>query len=158
MIDAIVRHSDAIPYYIHQVVGALKSRGAVASAALAEGLVAEALAGAQDIWDLQHFRGRLTAYYGADRLPVVMKILDEVAAAEEPVAYRDLQRRVTGSLEPERSDFTRRLLEGDEESMRLLLGLLQRDHYLRMEAGTGRYRYRFPLIQRWWRLHRGLLP
>ena len=37
------------------------------------------------------------------------------------------------------------------------LVLLQRDHYV-IQQPDGTYRFRFPLIQRSWRLQRGLLP
>ncbi len=36
-----------------------------------------------------------------------------------------------------------------------LLKLLQRDHYL-ARSPEGHYRFRFPLIRRWWTLDRGL--
>jgi hypothetical protein len=36
-----------------------------------------------------------------------------------------------------------------------LLKSLARDHYL-IRDDAGRYRFRFPLIQKWWRLAQGL--
>ena len=34
---------------------------------------------------------------------------------------------------------------------------MERDHYLKRDE-DGRYRFRFPLIQRWWKINRGLWP
>jgi len=38
-----------------------------------------------------------------------------------------------------------------------LLRLFERDHYVRRDAKTGAYRFRFGLIKRWWRLSRDLV-
>ncbi|MEZ5602386.1 MAG: hypothetical protein R3F36_16285 [Candidatus Competibacteraceae bacterium] len=51
----IAKRVDAIPFYIHHVVAAMADRGQAATPEIAETIVAEALANAQD-WDLEHFR------------------------------------------------------------------------------------------------------
>ncbi len=38
-----------------------------------------------------------------------------------------------------------------------ILRLFERDHYVHRDATTGGYRFRFGLIQRWWRLNRDLV-
>jgi len=48
------------------------------------------------------------------------------------------------------------ILGGDTELLRDLLVLLQRDHYVQQQPDDGRYRFRFRLIQRWWRVNRNL--
>ena len=48
----------------------------------------------------------------------------------------------------------RSVIDGDEEPLRAVLSLLERDHYLRRDSAAGSFRFRFPLIQRWWRVQR----
>jgi len=55
----------------------------------------------------------------------------------------------------------RRLLEesgrsgGDRDTVLRLLRLLDANHYVARDP-DGKYRFRFPLIRRWWRVDRGL--
>jgi hypothetical protein len=157
-VEALVKATNAIPFYIHHVVAGLKSRGAEASPSLVEQNVRDAIVDPTDRWHLQHFRDRLTGYYGAERLPVVLKVLDEVAVANAPVSFGDIERRISGSLRPDASAFTKRIVNGDSEGLRLLLDMLARDHYLRQENEAGRYVFRLSLIRTWWRLRRNLSP
>ena len=147
----IARRVDAIPFYIHHVVAAMADRGQAATPEIAETIVAEALANAQE-WDLEHFRSRLGAYYG-ERAEVVRALLDQLAETE-PLILDELHERL-------KINFSRlgasaqRMVEGDREALRTLLKLMQRDHYLRQDQDGG-YRFRFGLIRRWWRLDQGL--
>ena len=154
--ERIARATDCIPYYIHSVVAAIKDRGNVADAKLAERIVAEALVDDQDRWHLQHYRDRLKKYYGEDRLPVVLALLDELAAAEGPVEFDRLCSSLATSMHPDASRTAGQILGGDRELLRGILTLLQRDHYIRRQPDEGTYGFRFPLIQRWWRVHRSL--
>jgi len=154
--ESIARSTDCIPYYIHWVVAAMKDRGNVASGELAEQIVAEALVDDQDRWHLQHYRDRLKDYYGEDRLPVVLATLDELAAAKGPVKFDRLCSGLATALRPDASQTAGQILGGDRELLRGILTLLQRDHYIRRQPDHGTYRFRFPLIQRWWRVHRSL--
>jgi hypothetical protein len=43
----------------------------------------------------------------------------------------------------------------DREHLLHLLTFMERDHYLKREA-KGCFQFRFPLIRRWWMIHRGL--
>ncbi|WP_295453153.1 hypothetical protein [uncultured Thiodictyon sp.] len=43
----------------------------------------------------------------------------------------------------------------DRDRLIELLRLVEQDHYLARDT-AGNYRFRFPLLQRWWRLARGL--
>lgn len=51
--------------------------------------------------------------------------------------------------------FVAGVLMGDDEPLRKLLDLLARDHYVRRDPETLSYTFRFGLIERWWRRHRG---
>ena len=147
----IARRVDAIPFYIHHVVAAMADRGQAATPEIAETIVAEALANAQD-WDLEHFRSRLGAYYG-ERAEVVRALLDQLAETE-PLVLDELHERLKINLS-RLGTSAQRMVEGDREALRTLLKLMQRDHYLRQDQDGG-YRFRFGLIRRWWRLDQGL--
>lgn len=154
--ESIARATDCIPYYIHWVVAAMKDRGDVADGQLAERIVAEAMVDDQDSWHLEHYRDRLEKYYGEDRLPVVLAILDELAAAKGPVKFGQLCTSLATALRPDESQTAAQILDGDRELLRRILTLLQRDHYIRRQPDGGTYNFRFRLIQRWWRVHRSL--
>jgi hypothetical protein len=47
------------------------------------------------------------------------------------------------------------LVDQNQETVREVLALLQRDHYVGLKI-AGTYAFRFPLIQQYWRLSRGL--
>ncbi|MDG4561144.1 MAG: ATP-binding protein [Candidatus Competibacter sp.] len=146
----IVKLVDAIPFYIHHMVAALKVRGQTVTPTMAEEACAEALANDPG-WDLEHFRERLGEYYG-ERAVVVRAVLDQLAD-NEPLGLDQLHERQKTTLSPD-NGFARRIVEGDREALRTLLKLVQRDHYLRQQP-DGCYLYRFDLIRRWWRLDRG---
>lgn len=154
--EAITTAVDHIAFYIHHVVSRMKDKGERASVELAESIVAEALVGAQDEWHLKHYRQRLEPYYDGERLQLVLKVLDELSGAEEPLAFAELAKRLRATIprEPAASGALGALLDGDDEPLRRVLDLLERDHYLRREPGSARHRFRFPLIQRWWKLQR----
>ena len=147
----IARRVDAIPFYIHHVVATMADRGQAATPEIAETIVAEALANAQD-WDLEHFRSRLGAYYG-ERAEVVRALLDQLAETE-PLNLDELHERLKINLSRLGAS-AQRMVEGDREALRTLLKLMQRDHYLCQDRDGG-YRFRFGLIRRWWRLDQGL--
>ncbi len=147
----IAKRVDAIPFYIHHVVAAMADRGQAATPEIAETIVAEALANAQD-WDLEHFRSRLGAYYG-ERAEVVRALLDQLAETE-PLNLDELHERLKINFSRLGTN-AQRMVEGDREALRTLLKLMQRDHYLRQDQDGG-YRFRFGLIRRWWRLDQGL--
>lgn len=113
--ESIARATDCIPYYIHSVVAAMKDRGNVAGGKLAEQIVAEALVDDQDRWHLQHYRDRLKEYYGEDRLPVVLALLDELAAAKGPVEFDRLCSSLATSMHPDASQTAGQILGGDRE-------------------------------------------
>jgi len=151
--DAVARLADQFPFYIHHIVKALKYAALTtvtgADPALVEQVVERQLLDPNDPWELNHYRTRIPTYYGRDSEQAVVGILDGIAAraagaAPVVVSIKDLlaEGKAGGTL-----DDRDRLIE--------LLRLLEQDHYLARDAGGG-YRFRFPLLQRWWRLARGL--
>ncbi len=153
---AIASAVDGIPYYIHHVVSLMKDRGGTASAELAQSIVAEALVDAQDPWHLQHYRDRLRDYYGQERLPIVTALLDALAAAADPLTLDELQRQAGGDPSSQGQTTVAELMHDDREAFRQVVDLVERDHYARQDA-DGRHRFRFSLVQRWWRQKRGLV-
>lgn len=139
----IAGEADCIPFFIHHIVKALKTRGIEGSDENVRALVAAQLTDANDPWELLHYRERIPTYYRSDAKSVLV-ILDSLAAAIAPLALGDLHREVKAA-----SRF------GDREKLLGLVTSLERDHYLQRDP-DGRVRFRFPLIQRWWKLNRGL--
>jgi hypothetical protein len=142
--EGIAGAVDCIPYYIHHVVYQMKQRRTPCTLEAVGELVERSLTDDQDVWQLEHYRKRVDAYYEPDERPTVLALLDVVAAAKGPVAFTDVFRTLKAHMPTE-----------DREKALDLLTLLRHDHYLTQDA-DGRYRFRYGLIQRWWRLHRGL--
>jgi len=143
--QAIGKAVDCIPHYIHHVVDQMKHRGGVANAATAGEIVDTCLTDPLDPWHMSHYRERIGTYYTTEEQPFVLELLDILAASDEPLPFDDLLNLLKSRIETE-----------DTEMVRDMLTLLQRDHYV-VQQTDGTYRFRFSLIQRWWRLHRGLL-
>lgn len=146
---------DGVPFYIHHVAAAMANRGEPATPSRAEQIVAELLVDAQDPWDLQHYRLRLSDYYD-ERAVVALAVLDELAVTPDTVTFDDLHGRLRMSLPPGQPA-AQGILDGDKETLRSLVKLMQRDHYLRQQPHDGTYGFRFNLIKRWWALDRGLV-
>jgi hypothetical protein len=149
--QAIAGLADCFPFYIHHIVKALKLSAAKgADPTLVEQVVLRQLLDPNDPWELAHYRDRIPVYYGRDAEPAVLGILDGIAAhpAGTAMSVNALlaEGKASGSLCCPSGDDRERLLE--------LLRLMEQDHYLSRDE-TG-YRFRFPLLQRWWRLARGL--
>jgi len=142
---AIAKAVDGIPYYIHHVVDRLKwSYGGKANPAMISKFVDVCLTDSLDRWDMSHYRERIDVYYESDKRPFVLNLLDILAVANQPLQFNDLFNRLKSHVVTE-----------DSEMVRDVLTLLQRDHYV-IQQRDGTYRFRFPLIGRYWRLHRGL--
>jgi hypothetical protein len=140
---AIAKAVDGIPYYIHHVVDRLKWTYGKANPAIISKFVDACLTDSLDRWDMSHYRQRIDVYYESDKRPFVLNLLDILAVANQPLQSNDLFNRLKSHVETE-----------DSEMVRDVLTLLQRDHYV-IQKSDG-YRFRFPLIGRYWRLHRGL--
>ncbi|MES9905312.1 MAG: hypothetical protein ABW168_21880 [Sedimenticola sp.] len=141
---AIARISDAFPFYIHHIVKALKQTGIEGSTESVEQIVADQLVDAGDPWELNHYRDRIEEYYGKASEKIVLAILDGIAVRSKAISLDFLlaELKATGILD-------------DRERLIDLLRLIEQDHYLSRNS-DGHYRFQFPLLQRWWKLARGL--
>lgn len=142
---AIAAGVDHIPYYIHHVVDQMVDSNASVDVRAVEQIVIGRLTDPQDRWELAHYRDRIDVYYEQAERPLILAALDALAAAREPLSFEDVFNLVKAQVVTE-----------DRDLVRELLMLLQRDHYLVQDA-DGRYRFLRSLLQRWWRIRRGLV-
>jgi hypothetical protein len=132
---------DHCPYYIHHIVEELCQRRPDTPIA---DIVDECLMAPNDPWDLRHYRERIDTYYRPDERPFVLHLLDILATASTPLTFDVLFDRLKAQIATE-----------DSETVRTVLRLLHDDHYLTRHR-DGTWQFRFAIIQRWWRLERGL--
>lgn len=133
---------DHFPYYIHHMVRQLKFRGKPVDAEIIKEVLEAQITNPNDPWELKHYRTRLQTYYGMDERNV-LAILDVLAMEDSSINFEVLSKKISAT--------TAGL---DKERIRLLLTLLERDHYLqRTKEG---YSFTFPLIRKWWLMDRSL--
>ena len=121
----------------------MRDRDIVESDATVREVVNTCLTDPLDRWHMSHYRERIDTYYTDEERPFALGILDALAVSDEPLIFSEVFNRLKSRMETE-----------DSEMARHILKLLQRDHYV-IQRTDGKYSFRFPLIQRWWRLHRG---
>ncbi len=143
-VAAAVAHSvDCNPYYVHYLVAKLPTDAPVTPEAV-QAVVSECLTDGSDPWHLAHYRQRIGNYYALQEQPLVLAVLDTVAASDQPLRFKDLFNLVKARVATEAA-----------EEVRVIADLLRRDHYLQLQPGST-YDFKFPLVKRWWRLNRGL--
>ena len=140
---AIAKYSDRVPFYIHHIVRMLADGRHPASIEGVRSVVESLLTDPHDKWNMLHYRERIRPYYEEARERLALLILDSVAHEDAPLSFSNLFKRISGAM------------KADREAALDLLQRLQSDHYLIMDS-DGRYGFRFDLVKRWWRLHRGL--
>ena len=141
---AIAEVVDGNPYYIHHVISQMRDRGGVQNEATVHEIVNTCFTHPLDPWHMRHYRDRMDTYYTPEERPFALGLLDVLAASDQPLPFDELFNLLKSRMETEES-----------EMVRDMLILLQRDHYV-LQQPDGAYRFRFPLIQRWWRLDRGV--
>lgn len=134
---------DCIPYFIHHVVGRAARDEQELSPPVIEEIVLKGLTSSLDAWDMRHYRERIDIYFDPDDRPIALKALDLLAQATEPMPFSDLFNLIKAEM-----------VTGDSEQLRRILSLLKNDHYLEQDL-DGAFRFKFPMIQRWWKLDRG---
>lgn len=144
--EAIAKAVDNIPFYIHHIVFRLAlhhSEGLVNEATILK-IVDATLSDPRNPWDMSHYRRRIDTYYDDEKRPYALGMLDILAVADKPLLFKELLERVkseTGS--------------GDREVALTVFQLLQQDYYI-IQGSNGQICFRYPLIQRYWQLSRGL--
>lgn len=104
-------------------------------------LLDQELADLNNDWDLEHYHNRLAEYYHDDA-GLAAAILDAVA----------ISRSMT--FDKIRSSVSNRM-QVDDETLRRVLKLLCKDHYLDHSA-NGTYAFYLIVVARWWRIARDL--
>jgi hypothetical protein len=135
---------DRIPYFIHHVVDQLKMGGGVCTIGKIDEVVSNSISDPQDRWHLRYYRDRIDTYYLEAERPMALTILDVLATVEKPVSFNSLFNQVKAQM-----------VTDDRDAALKVLSLLQKDHYVSTAVG-GELSFRFSLIQRAWRIHRGL--
>jgi hypothetical protein len=148
---------DCVPFYIHSVIKELAVRRAKVTPDEVERIVAESIVATHDPWHLRHFEERLASYYGAEREPLAGALLDQLSIAQLPLSLQDLQQSIASNPLFSSGDFGPPIQAGDLTPLRTLLNDLAEDHYVSRVPASGRYVFHFPLIKKWWAIHRGLV-
>ncbi len=135
--ELLAAETDGVPYYIHHLVDRLAIEKERPTTARIRALIERALRDPADPWHLAHFRERLLPSYGPARGPLARRVLDLLAFEDDLCGFARLANLLAGTGAPVPAD-----------DLRPMLRALTRDHYLIREEG---WRFRFPLVQRWWR-------
>jgi hypothetical protein len=141
---AIAKSVDGIPYFIHHIIDQLVMQSSDASAEKVEEIVNSYLIDPHDPWHLRYYRERIDVYYPNEQKTLALAILDILAITQQPLLFEDLFNQLHTHID-----------NADKEQTRSVLTLLECDHYI-IRKLEGVLCFRFPLIQRSWRLHRGL--
>lgn len=146
VIRTIAQEVNGFPYFIHHVVDEMARRGGELNAGVVSQIVTEALTDAQDRWHLRWHIERIDNYYEEGERQIALALLDALAAAEgeTKLAFDELFNLLNHKINVQ-----------DAEMVREILNRLGKDHYITQSAGGG-FGFRFPLIKRYWRLHRGV--
>lgn len=140
----IARDVDNIPFYIHHVVRQLKSLGGVVNTGTITEIVDSSLSDPLGRWDMIHYRRRIDNYYQDEKRLYALNFLDILAVTNQPLSFNELFDQLKNQSATQ-----------DREIGLTVLTLLQRDYYIIQES-KGKFRFRYPLIQRYWQLSRGL--
>lgn len=141
---AIAENVDGFPFYIHGIVRELKRYTKPIDNQVVCGLVSNKLVESQDSWHLRHYEERITKYYPGDDCKFSLTILDILALETQPIPFKQLFNLLKSKIQTE-----------DAELVRKVLKLLQQDHYISRET-NGHYRFRLSIVQRFWKINRGL--
>ncbi|MGB7415561.1 MAG: AAA family ATPase [Thermosynechococcaceae cyanobacterium] len=143
-VQEIATAADCIPFFIHQLIDHLVDSEAEGESINIPAVVKQYMLDPQDPWHLRYYRERIDSYYLKDDRAIALALLDILALATQPISFDDLFNRVQSQTDA-----------FDAESVRDVLTLLQRDHYVE-QADVNAFRFRFALIQQSWLIHRGL--
>ncbi len=154
IIERLIDFTDCVPFYIHRVTSRLAIIEGVITHGIVESEIEKYLTSDMDPWEMEHFRDRLGIYYrghwqdvdGVDikTASVAKALLSHIALATEPQSINQCH-----------ADLKSRMRFENRDDVIDLLKSLAKDHYLIRDA-EGRYRFRFPLVQKWWIMAEGL--
>ena len=143
--ETIAEETDCFPFYIQHVVSSLSFDQLPADPNQIQDLVQRQLIDAGDPWELGHFRSRIRIYYGNIADARLVELILDALCDQDLTTVNDLVNLINAQT----AEFD------DRGNLIRVLRLMERDHYVSRDM-EGRYRFRFPLIRRWWKLDRGL--
>ena len=134
---------DGIPILVHAVIDDLrKQQTKTFDADAIESALHRYINDKDEARTFEHFVTRLATYYSAEELATARAILDRSASRRKPYKAAKL------------IDFVSDRLNVDEEQVRVVLAMIEDDHYL--TNIDGRMSWRYPILARVWRAKRGL--
>lgn len=139
-ISEVVGH---IPYYIHCLVARMKAEGGSINIPTIEKCLHSLISDPNDPAHFRYYRTRLSTYYKHNEERIALAALDALASAQEPLPFGQLLNLIRHQMPT-----------ADEEPVREVLHLLQRDHYLARREKDGGYEFRYPIVRRWWNFDR----
>jgi hypothetical protein len=131
-----------VPFYIHKLISRLSKSKSYTVEALNVVLNSE-LADLNNDWDLDHYRVRIGDYYGGDE-SLALAILDSIAIHQK-LPFDEVRSLVSSQI------------KASAETLRLVLKMLCKDHYLE-HSPDGTYRFYIAVVARWWQISRDLKP
>lgn len=137
---------DCIPFYIHHLVNQLKGFSQEVTQEDILNTVDESLRNPLNLWKMDHYRERLDNYYNDVQRPYALEILD-ILSINPATSFSRIWQYL--KHEPDTQD---------KETARTVLRLLLKDYYLLQEDNLSGsiYTFRYQLVQKYWRLSRGL--
>lgn len=143
---AIAQEVDCIPFYIREVIERCVDSDLPIDHEAISRMVRASLLAADNSWHMSHYLERIAGYYGVTDSELVRSILDVVADADQGLATTAIIQALQ-----QRNPSTETI---SAQSVRDLLTLLERDHYLAKDPDTLTYGFRYGLIRRYWQLQR----
>jgi hypothetical protein len=132
-----------VPFYIHSLISKLPRNGPLTPQHVDHCLRQE-IGSANESWDLRHYRTRIPIYYGVEKEPVVLAVLDTLASTDTSLEFKNIVTQVGSSIP-----------SASQETIRDLLRILEQDHYI-MRPSDRHYQFRLEVIRQWWKLERDL--
>ncbi|MBC7883182.1 MAG: ATP-binding protein [Anaerolineae bacterium] len=140
----IAQSVDGIAFYVQHVVDRLANWQGTIEAKTIKDIVSNYLCDAQDPLDMRYFQERIKTYYLREEVSLAYGLLDILSTETVAISFGNLANKLAS-----------RMAIHDLEAIRSMVELLQLDHYIQQNP-EGNYAFRFPLIQRYWKLNRGL--
>jgi hypothetical protein len=127
-----------IPFYIHHLIVKLKLRGGLGDIRAIEQIILDCLDDPLNPWKMEHYRQRLDSYYDDKQRPYALNLLDVLAKGDRALSFDELFGGIKQESETQ-----------DKEMARKVLRFLEQDYYIYKK--DGRYQFRYPLIQKYWK-------
>lgn len=137
---------DCIPFYIHHLINQLKDYPGEVTSDEIINIVHESLRNPLNLWKMDHYRERIDNYYSEAQKPYAINILD-ILSINPATSFQRMWQYLQS--EPDTKN---------KETARTVLRLLMKDYYLIQEDNLSGslYTFRYQLVQKYWRLSRGL--